>query len=207
VSAPSLFVAMPTRGHAYIPSVLQAIAFARLGSAPDRPPLFEIGGPVDVVRTRIVEKFLASDATHLVMLDDDVVAPEGTLERLIALDAPVATAACPFGIGGRVFLNAKPVGCEKWPTRPEPRVFEAHHAGLACSLIAREVFARVAPPWFWMGASSNGRYVIGEDVWFCNRLRDANVPILCDGTAVCSHVKDGVDLAVLAGWTAARRAA
>jgi len=203
MSATSIFVGMPTRGHAYVPSVLQALAFARAGGLPGSAPLFEIGGPVDVVRTRIVEAFLESPATHLLMLDDDVVAPCGTLERLVAMDVPVATAACPFGIGGRIYVNAKPLGSEQWPEHPEPAVFKARHAGLACSLIERSVFVRVPAPWFWMGASANGRFVIGEDVWFSNRLAEAGIPIVCDGSIVCSHVKDGVDLAVLAGWKSA----
>jgi hypothetical protein len=203
VNTPTVFVGMPTRGHAYVPSVLQAIEFARRGSQGRFAPLFEIGGPVDAVRTRIVERFLETDATHLMMLDDDVVAPDEALERLLALDAPVATAACPFGIGGQIFVNAKPNAGREWPTAPVGAIEKTRQAGLACSIIARTVFDRVAPPWFVMGTASNGRYVIGEDVWFCNRVSDAGLQIVCDSTIVCSHVKDGIDLAVLAGWKTA----
>jgi hypothetical protein len=58
----------------------------------------------------------------------------------------------------------------------------------------RLAFDRVAFPWFHWPEAEDGANV-GEDVWFCNRVRQAGLQIFCDGTVICSHVKSNFDLA------------
>jgi len=194
--SPRVLIAMPTRGTAYAPSVLRAASLARhFGSE----LLLEIGRPIELVRTRVVSRFLDSGAEHLLTIDDDIVAPDDAVDRLLALGSAVATAPYPIALDGRLVSSVKGVGEEQWIAVPPREVFAVSHTGLGFTLIHREVFAKVRTPWFQFGAGSAG-HVIGEDVWFSNGVTQAGLQILCDGSVRCSHFKEGLDLLKLARW-------
>jgi len=196
VTASAVLVAMPTRGYAYAPSLLQAADLARRFGG---ELALEIGRPIELVRTRIVTRFLASPAGYLLMIDDDIVAPAGAAERLLALDAAVATAPCPIALQGRIVANVKAPGETDWVRVPPTGVFPVAQTGLGFTIVRRDVFARIRTPWFQFGAAAGGRS-IGEDVWFSNGVTQAGLQILCDGAVRCSHFKDGMDLLKLAAW-------
>jgi hypothetical protein len=191
-----VLVAMPTRGYAYVPSLLAAAALARqFGDE----LVLEIGRPIELVRTRLAARFLASNADHLLTIDDDVIAPDGAVERLLALGADVATAPYPLALGRCLVSSVKAVGSDDWMVTPENGVFPVRHTGLGFTLINREVFARIRTPWFQFGAADGGR-MVGEDTWFSNGVTQAGLQIVCDGSIRCSHFKDGLDLLKLARW-------
>jgi len=190
VAAPRVLVGMSTRGYAYGPSVVAAVNLARQYGTEFA---LEIGKPIEFVRTRLVTRFLESGADYLLTIDDDVVAPEGTAERLLALNASFATAPCPVFINNRIVSNVKLPGEDDWLASPPPRVFPVRQSGLGFVVIHRDVFARVRKPWFQLGAAAGGR-MVGDDVWFSNGVTQAGIEILCDGSIRCSHFKDGLDL-------------
>lgn len=195
-SSPRVLVAMPTRGYAYAPSLLRAANLARRF---EHDLLLEIGRPVELIRTRLASRFLESGADYLLTIDDDVVAPDDALDRLLALGAPVATAPYPVALDGRIVSDVKAVGGSEWIVTPPRDVFPVAHTGLGFTLIHRDVFTRIRTPWFQFGAASGGR-AIGEDVWFSNGVTQAGLEILCDGSVPCSHFKEGLDLLKVARW-------
>jgi hypothetical protein len=196
VNASRVMIAMPTRGTAFVPAVLQVVELGRRwGTA----PVFEIGGPVHVVRRRIAERFLSSTASHLLTVDDDVVAPEDGVERLLELDVSVAAGVYPLVVGRAIRASARRVDEAEWPATPPPEVFEAEAVGFGFTLIRRDAFERTRRPWFMFGAAPGGQ-PIGEDVWFCNGVRAAGHVIRCDGRLTCAHMRGGEDLRRLAGW-------
>jgi len=196
VTVPRVLVALPTRGTAFVPSVLQVLELSRRWG---REPIIEIGGPVHVVRRRIADRFLASTASHLLTVDDDVVAPADAVERLLELDVPVAAGIYPLVVGGAIRASARRVDEADWPVAPPPEVFEAEAVGLGFTLIRRDAFERTRRPWFMFGAAPGGQ-PIGEDVWFCNGVRAAGLAIRCDGRLTCAHMRGGEDLRRIAGW-------
>jgi hypothetical protein len=187
---------MPTRGYAYVPSLLRATELARRF---DGELAIEMGRPIELVRTRLVARFLDSTADYMLTIDDDIVAPDDAVERLLTAGAPVATAPCPIAVDGRIVANVKAVGSGEWIATPPGEVFPVSHTGLGFTLIHRDVFARIRTPWFQFGVASGGRS-IGEDVWFSNGVTQAGLAIVCDGGVLCSHFKDGLDLLKLAEW-------
>jgi hypothetical protein len=198
-ASPRVLVAMPSRGYPWAPSLLQAERLAvRLGT----PFCLELGSPVHHVRTRIARRFLESDCTHLFTIDDDIVLPEGALERLLALECPLAAGVYPLALQGGIVASVKREGDARWPDRVPREVFPVVETGLGCALIARVVFERTAQPWFLMSASPSGE-LFGEDVWFSRRVRGAGLEMRCDGSVVCHHMKGDVDLLALSGWTTA----
>ena len=187
---------MPTRGYAYAPSLLTASDLARRFG---HELALEIGHPIELVRTRLVKRFLLSSAEYLLMIDDDIIAPDDGAEKLLALRAAVATAPCPIALGRRIVANVKEGRDADWIPVPPREVFTVGHTGLGFTMIRRDVFGRIREPWFQFGAASGGR-VIGEDVWFSNRVTDAGLEISCHGEVRCSHFKGGIDLLKLAHW-------
>ena len=107
---PRLLVAMPKRGCPYAPSLLRANDLARRFGG---ELLLEIGRPIELVRTRIMSRFLESGADRILTIDDDVVAPDDAVDLLLALAAAVATAPYPIALDGRLVADVKLVGSEE----------------------------------------------------------------------------------------------
>lgn len=186
---------MPTRGYAYAPSLLRAADLARRFG---HELVLEIGRPIELVRTRLMSRFLESGADYVVTIDDDVVAPDDAVERLLATNAPVATAAYPIMTEAGLVWDVKAAGTEDWIKDLPTGVFPVRHTGLGFTVIHRDVFTRIRKPWFQFGAAPGGR-MVGEDAWFSNGVTQAGLQILCDGSIRCSHFKDGLDLRKLVG--------
>jgi hypothetical protein len=148
---------------------------------------------VALVRNRLVRNFLKSDCTHLLMVDDDVVPPVGALAKLLAVDRPVATGVYPLCPSGRLVASVMGINDKEWPETCPTGVFPVRHTGLGFTLVQRATFERIGFPWFNWPEGDDG-VSIGEDVWFCHRVRQAGLQIFCDGSVVCGHVKSNFDL-------------
>lgn len=53
-------------------------------------------------------------------------------------------------------------------------------------LIARQVFDAMPKPWFEVGQYESDK--LGEDLWFCEKLRKAGIPMYVDLDAVTGHI-------------------
>jgi len=194
MSSPSLLVVMSTRGYAYAPSLLRAADLARRFG---HDLVLDMSRPIEFGRTRAMMRFLESDAERVLTIDDDVIAPDDAVDRLLALDAPVATGAYPIVTEAGLVWDVKPMDSDDWMPELPGGVFPVRQMGLGFAMIHRDVFARIRKPWFQIGAAPGGR-TIGEDTWFSNGVTQAGLQILCDGAVRCSHFKDGLDLKKLA---------
>jgi hypothetical protein len=190
MSSPRVLVVMPTRGYAYAPSLLRAANLARRFG---HDLVLDISHPLELGRTRVISRFLESDAEHVLTIDDDVIAPDDAVDRLLALNVPVATAPYPIATDAGLVWDVKVVGTDDWLVELPSHVFPVRQTGLGFTVIHRDVFARIRKPWFQFGAAPGGR-VVGEDAWFSNGVTQAGLQILCDGSIRCSHFKDGLDL-------------
>lgn len=64
-----------------------------------------------------------------------------------------------------------------------------HGGGMGCALIRTEVFRQLSYPWFaWVNYDDDTRNVLSEDLYFCEQLKNANIPIYTDTRAGCGHV-------------------
>lgn len=176
-----------------------------------------IGSPVDVVRHRLVTAFLSRpDATHLFFVDSDMGLPPDALDRLLALDAPLACLPCPMmpqrsrrdraGGGPSITTNVwQLLSSPQTPVRDrivhylmpdecpaEP--FDCFGTGLACCLVRREVVARMDRPMFQFLCSDGYDSVqVGEDAFFFDKARALGYVPRVDPGAICEHFKE-IDL-------------
>jgi len=128
------------------------------------------GHPVARVRNQIVDKFLASEQTHLFFLDTDEMVPKNAVDLLLECDSPMAAGIYLIIKQNGVFPCIQeefgdPDGwLEGWSHYKEP--FWADMAGTGCVLIHREVFEKMKFPWF---DYEEGCYGITEDVYFARK--------------------------------------
>ena len=146
---------------------------------------------------------IATDCTHLLFLDADMVWPADVLGRMLRHHAAGI-------VSGLYFLKAWP----HWPIalkRPRKNATTgdidydydgtAHLGdklvpealvGMGCTLIPAALLREMARPWFAYGTDTNGRWTVTEDVGFCQAAGALKVPIWVDPTVKCGHVASHV---------------
>lgn len=144
------------------------------------------------MRNDLVREAIRNDCTHLFMMDSDEVCPPETIPRLFKHQADIV---CP--IVNKRYPPFEPVayyedgrnaleGFEKWNGfRP---VLEIATAGTGCMLIDMRVFSLIGEPWFKFARTADGAKLIGEDILFCHRVREAGAKIYLDTSIEVSHL-------------------
>lgn len=165
---------------------------------------FDKGHTVDVLREQTALFALKSQVSHVLFLDADMTWPTTLLTDILAHhDKGI--------VSGRYHLKPwphKPVAFHEsaWNARDgvwdytydEPSALSEdlrpeHLIGMGCALIPTHAFERIPRPWFrYAEIGSTGLMTVSEDVWFCERAREAGVPIWLDPTISCGHVESHI---------------
>jgi len=157
---------------------------------PNAVGLWTISGTtLQAARCLQVDTFMASDCTHIFLLDSDVIPQERTIEKLLAYDMPFIAAphvAIKGDEVGVMVLDRDGKGAYKQhnPWRPGsglqgPNVV----VGCAGMLIRRDVFEKVGKPWFrCIYDEYTGALLKTEDFDFCDRMHDKGLEVwaMCD---------------------------
>lgn len=157
--------------------------------------------PVTRARNLSVEEFLKTDCEWLLMIDNDVVPPDGLLDILdeFTLTAEAAATIKDLGISSgcvlvpRVYIPAEGYICLGWMYNGEPTEagpwHELRHAATACMFVHRDVFSKIQKPYFEFGTMPDGETPISEDLMFCNKVCKADFRILGHSDYTCSHFR------------------
>lgn len=164
------------------------------------------GNPVEHNRNVIVQRFMDDDTlpTHLCMIDDDVIVPQGALAAMLDARKPVVSLPTPFIMDGCTFSNCAPwpadgVFDRSLPTGPTwvswimrsiaPVPQQICATGFGCVLIERHVFDMLQRPWFaFQRGDVPGEDIYGEDVYFSRACLAANVEMWALPWLSCSHL-------------------
>jgi len=156
---------------------------------------FITGYSCEMARNEAARLFLESDADYLWFVDADMALPLDSLERLVAMDASIASGVCfrkmqeedKLSAVCRIYIEGETVFYRESEI-PE-NVFEASGVGAACLLIKRDVMEECAKE------STGGRVfvyshdpLISEDLWFCNLARALGYRIMIDGGLRIGHI-------------------
>ena len=183
----SFVVCTPSRGLIHsrtVEAVMANVANAQARGHDFRGWVFSHDLPIPDCDEAIVEKGLATGAEVLLLIEEDVIPPADALERSLALlDEGWDVAAVDYPVGGSGWgcLVRDPKGDIEW-------------CGLGCTLIRREVFEKLARPWFstdWQyvdfhtgrgwerhpSPADNARRWGGQDIYFCMNVRAAGFRI------------------------------
>ncbi|MEM3097458.1 MAG: hypothetical protein QXU32_01895 [Nitrososphaerales archaeon] len=188
--APGVLMAILTRG---IVPIRWAISYRSLKLPPFSKEIHLSGMPFDHARNVAVEYVIKGGFTWLFFLDDDVIAPPDTVERLISHNKDIIS-----GLYYRRIEPIEPVMCKENAgriTKFNPgEVLEVDMVGAGCLLIHRRVFERIPKPWFeWLldrdDIPENQR--ASEDFAFCRKARQHGFRIYVDTSIQCHHAGYG----------------
>ncbi len=146
------------------------------------------GGDIVSARTWLVREALKHNATHILFVDSDMEFPPDSLEKLLSHEKDV--------VGVEYFKRKLPLDpvFEPLDQRDPEKLYEAGYAATGLLLIKLSLFtSELRPlnePWFSFGRNKEGELVIGEDVWFCNTVRDAGFKVWIDPTIDVNHIGD-----------------
>ena len=159
-------------------------------------PIYEYirsnNGPIDAMRNDLVNMAKMAGCTHLVMMDSDMIYHPKTIARLLSHRLPIVGALCyrryppfdPLMYKGK--LNEfKTV--EEW--EPDSLV-EVDATGTGCLMIDMDIFNNMAEPWFEFVENPDKERggIIGEDFYFCHKLREAGYQIYVDTSVPSGHL-------------------
>lgn len=177
-------------------------------------PLFETTyGRTDVQRDHFARLLLATEFTHVLMLDLDHLHPPDIVERhaLRVLENPDRQVIAglhfrrgePFDPLAFVFSEAGSM--HPIATWPPNACIEVHALGHGSLLVHRAVFERIGDPPWWAydyGQAAGGRFP-SEDLYFCYLCREAGIRLWVDTGITSPHLIDNVVTeAVYRAWIA-----
>lgn len=147
-------------------------------------------GPIDTLRNDIVEKALAIRATHLIMLDVDMIYHEDTIMSLLSRKLPIVGALCfrrypPFD---SIMLRLTDEGYQSVDEWTPGELVEVDATGTGCILYEMSVFRKMPFPWYRFQKNPETGAVIGEDIGFCQDLKEAGYKIFVDTAVPADHL-------------------
>lgn len=149
---------------------------------------FRVGADRGRSRNQLVEASLERGSEWMFFLDDDHTFPASILMTLLSREKPVVASLYlqrtdPF----LPIAYAERTGDEGyWPLDlsacPQRGLVTVVGAGTGGMLIRSEVFHQLDPPWFVHTTKQS------EDLYFCDRLVEAEIPLYVDMEALLGHV-------------------
>lgn len=142
-------------------------------------------------RNFIITQALQNECTHVFFMDDDIVMPPNTIERLLAHDKEIISGLYlmrSFPHYPVLFDQAFEDGmCKFMYLTPDKQgVIPVVNCGFGMVLIKIEVFKKMQKPWVTLGEIEKDGWC--DDVSFFNRARKAGFQIYCDLTTIGGHM-------------------
>lgn len=163
-------------------------------------------------RNVLMQRALESDSTHLMFIDTDIAFPRDGIQQLVALNKPIAGGA--YNLKrlpeeGVSITTVKPLmeslPPDQWVdgrwVMDKSKPFECRALPTGFMLIDLRVIRGLEPPPFGGDREGNpdagprnwfdfGNYAgfVGEDVFFCDFVRNQGVEIWCDPTIKLGHI-------------------
>lgn len=162
-------------------------------------------------RNRIAQIGIDKNTDYVLMVDNDVVLPKDALQNLFEENKEVVlgyyahrdadnvyrgrTCVCKlYDNNGRPHFNypleSEYTGEELARLREEGTIkVQIHGGGMGCAFIKTDVFKRIKYPWYdWVNYPDRHRGMLSEDLYFCEKLKHAHIPIYTDTRVNCGHL-------------------
>lgn len=158
------------------------------------------GYDVASARNNIAMQAKDEAADYVLMIDNDMRIPSDALRNL--LEQPVDVCLGFYAHRWGNVFNGRTNVCRlgEWNYTDMYNIEEirslrengvkrelVHGGGLGCALIKTSVFDQITFPYFQWTHYQDGN-VLGEDLNFCERCKEANIPIFMDPRVGCGHL-------------------
>lgn len=150
---------------------------------------------IDINRDEIAQESLDKDCDWCLMIDADMSYPNHLLDTLISRDKDVIgvpyysprqeKVGFPSTVSPLVYnYNKKKQRWGMWGKVKQTQPFRVDAVGAGIMLIKTKVFKQLKKPWFPFvcNESEKDTRIIGEDLSFCRRCREAGIEIWVDPT-------------------------
>jgi len=147
--------------------------------------------PIEHNRNSIVQRFLKSDCDYLLQIDSDVVPP---LNPILLADLKLDVVSAPCWIyQHKLFLNVyKHDESDGYLVPLDPKthksVVEVDATGSGILMISRRVLEALKAP-FARKFDENGLEILGQDLYFCEKAKDAGFKIHTHFSYISKHYK------------------
>ncbi len=138
-------------------------------------------------RNFIATQAIINKSDYLLMVDDDMIFPPDTLERLLTHRKDVVGVAYkPRNDKKDIHIPLDKTHIDN-PDLPK-EVFECEAVGTGVILINTKIFNFIDRPWFAFKSHETGYTMQGEDWMFCEQVRKARFKVWCDPTIDIKHI-------------------
>lgn len=162
-------------------------------------------------RNRIAQRSLDLGVDYVLMVDNDVVLPSDTLLKLLEYPVDVCLGYYPHRNNDNKY-NGRTCVCKlrdengqeyyNYPLSSEYTAKELkkmaedgakkipiHGGGMGCALISTSVFRKLPYPWYdWVNYDDDHRGMLSEDLYFCVKCKNGNIPIHTDVRVGTGHL-------------------
>jgi len=183
-------ISVATKGHMHAATVEWLLrAFAQL--APDvEVHIVRNSNPLQHARCEQVRRFLASECSHMFILDSDCVPQEGTIQKLLSRNELIIAAPHPTVKGNEIGLMVLDRDGAGAYVQHRPLVgLQGPDVVVGCAglLIHRAVFDIIHDPWFQCVYDEQGFLIRTEDFDFCDRAHAAGLEVWADCDLMQTH--------------------
>ena len=148
---------------------------------------------------------------YVLMVDNDVVLPKDALVNLLEDPVPVCLGYYAHRDKDNIYRGRtcvcklyQPDGSEyfNYPLDSEYTAAELHElaekgekkirihgGGMGCALIKTAVFLAIGYPWYdWVNYADENKGMLSEDLFFCEKLKVDDIPVMTDVRVGCGHI-------------------
>lgn len=143
-------------------------------------------------QNKLVELAREKKASHLFLIEHDIVFQPDTLERLLELDKDVVSA--PYSGRGLprqpLVYDKKPNGelyqmnYDIWPDKPT----KVYGVPTGCTLIKMSVFDKLTKPYFFFQYNKEGKMEESQDIYFSKKVGEAGMECWIDPRIPVIHI-------------------
>ncbi len=146
-------------------------------------------------RDKIVAKigYMLPRPEYILFIDSDVLPRPQTLDKLMSHDKDIIAGVVPICQQGkfkwnvyRDDMNAMPIDVNAKNLGLPDNPFKVKAVGFGVVLIKTKVFEKMEWP-FWRSIYKPGLRILGEDVYFCRKAKEAGFDIWVDPMVKCNH--------------------
>lgn len=159
------------------------------------------GYDVAAARNRIAQKAVDGGYDYVMMIDNDIIVPDDALVNMLSHGEDVVLGYYVHRsyTGGRIEATSVcklgETSFTKQYTRQELQMLreagcfkeQIHGGGMGCALIRTNVFDRISWPWFRWYIYEDRHGTLSEDLYFCVKCGNKNIPIYTDTRVHCKH--------------------
>lgn len=141
--------------------------------------VLSMGSLLPTLRSSLAGHAVNAGATHILFIDSDMRFPPDTIMQLVSRKKSVIGANCRVRATNQIAWTARQ-GDGFISSVGKQGIQQVEVLGFGVTLIETKMFEELEEPLFFIPWDSVNSKYVGEDVFFCNKIRDAGYEVWAD---------------------------